>query len=69
MEEMGFIGALGEWVLREACRQMKSFEQMGLGLPKVAVNVSALQFNPAFIRSVKEVLHETGLAPSSSSWS
>ena len=64
MEEMGFIGALGEWVLREACRQMKSFEQMGLNLPKVAVNVSALQFNPAFIRSVKEVLHETGLAPS-----
>ncbi|MCB1709017.1 MAG: EAL domain-containing protein, partial [Halioglobus sp.] len=64
MEEMGFIGALGEWVLREACRQMKSFEQMGLNLPKVAVNVSALQFNPAFIRSVKEVLQETGLAPS-----
>ncbi|MEE4144907.1 MAG: EAL domain-containing protein, partial [Halieaceae bacterium] len=63
MEEMGFIGALGEWVLREACRQMKVFETQGLLLPKVAVNVSALQFNSAFIRTVKEVLQETGLAP------
>jgi len=64
MEEMGFIGALGEWVLREACAQMKAFEARGVKLPKVAVNVSALQFNPAFIRSVKAVLQETGLAPS-----
>jgi diguanylate cyclase (GGDEF)-like protein len=64
MEEMGFIGALGDWVLREACQQIKEFEAMGLKLPKVAVNVSALQFSPAFIRSVKEVLQETGLAAS-----
>jgi diguanylate cyclase (GGDEF)-like protein len=64
MEEMGFIGALGEWVLREACRQMKAFEAQGLKLPKVAVNVSALQFNQSFIRTVKSVLEETGLAPS-----
>ena len=63
MEEMGFIGALGDWVLREACRQMKAFEAMGLQLPKVAVNVSALQFNSSFIRSVKDVLQESGLAP------
>ena len=64
MEEMGFIGALGDWVLREACQQMKAFEAKGVKLPKVAVNVSALQFNPAFISSVKRVLQETGLAPS-----
>ena len=63
MEEMGFIGALGEWVLREACRQMKAFEAEGLMLPKVSVNVSALQFNTAFIRTIKTVLEETGLAP------
>ena len=63
MEEMGFIGELGDWVLREACRQMKAFEALGLKFPKVAVNVSALQFNPAFISRVKQVLQETGLAP------
>lgn len=63
-EEMGLIGALGDWVLREACLQMKKFEALGLTLPKVAVNVSALQFSPAFIRRVQEVLLETGLEPS-----
>jgi len=63
MEEMGYIGALGDWVLCEACRQMKAFENDGLKLPKVAVNVSALQFNPAFISRVKQVLQDTGLAP------
>ncbi|MEM8563023.1 MAG: EAL domain-containing protein [Pseudomonadota bacterium] len=64
MEEMGFIGALGDWVLCEACRQMKEFEEQGYKLPKVAVNVSALQFNPQFIRRVKQVLQDTSLAPS-----
>lgn len=63
-EEMGLIGELGDWVLREACRQMKEFEAQGLKLPKVAVNVSALQFSPAFIRRVQEVLLESELAPS-----
>jgi EAL domain-containing protein (putative c-di-GMP-specific phosphodiesterase class I) len=63
MEEMGYIGALGDWVLREACRQVKEFDEMGVTLPKVAVNVSALQFTPAFIARVGEVLRETDLAP------
>jgi diguanylate cyclase (GGDEF)-like protein len=63
MEEMGFIGELGDWVLQEACRQMKEFEALGLKLPKVAVNVSALQFNPEFISRIKQVLQDTGLAP------
>lgn len=64
VEEMGLIGQLGDWVLREACRQMKAFEAVGVNLPKVAVNVSALQFNPTFIRSVRAVLDETGLQAS-----
>jgi len=63
VEEMGLIHQMGEWVLREACRQMKSFEAQGVKLPKVSVNVSALQFNPAFIRSVQRILLETGLDP------
>jgi diguanylate cyclase (GGDEF)-like protein len=62
-EEMGLIGELGVWVLEEACRQMKEFESLRLKLPRVAVNVSALQFNPSFIQRVKEVLGETGLSP------
>ena len=63
-EEMGLIGGLGDWVLQEACRQMKALETEGLWLPKIAVNVSALQFTPTFIRRVREILLETSLAPS-----
>ena len=63
-EEMGLIRALGEWGLQEACRQMIEFQGMGLDLPKVSVNVSALQFNKTFIARVGEVLHETALKPS-----
>jgi len=62
-EEMGLIGALGEWGLEEACRQMVELQALGLELPKVSVNVSALQFNHAFIRRVSEVLTNTGLRP------
>ena len=63
MEEMGYIDTLGEWVLREACRQLKEFETEGFRLPKVSVNVSALQFNSAFIGILKDVLRESGLDP------
>ena len=63
-EEMGLIGTLGDWCLREACRQMIEFQGMGLDLPKVSVNVSALQFNQTFIGRVAEVLKETALKPS-----
>ena len=63
-EEMGLISTLGDWCLREACRQMIEFQAKGLDLPKVSVNVSALQFNQAFIGRVSEVLKETALRPS-----
>jgi len=62
-EEMGLIGALGEWGVEEACRQIVELQALGLELPKVSVNVSALQFNPAFIGRVSEVLTRTGLRP------
>ncbi len=64
-EEMGLIGELGEWALREACRQLNAFAAEGIKLPMVAVNVSALQFNTGFIGKVKEVLRDTGVHPAS----
>jgi len=63
-EEMGLIGDLGLWILREACRQMKELRDLGLNLPKIAVNVSALQFNATFIKQVAQVLQQTELPPS-----
>ncbi len=62
-EEMGLINQLGDWVLEEACRQMVELREQGIELPKVAVNVSALQFNKRFIIHVEDVLRQTGLAP------
>lgn len=63
-EELGMIGALGEWGLEEACRQLMELQNMGLSLPKVSVNVSALQFDHQFIKRVGEVISETGIHPS-----
>ena len=63
-EEIGLIRELGDWVLVEACRQMKAFTEAGLKLPRMAVNVSALQFSPGFAGRVREILEEAGVEPS-----
>jgi diguanylate cyclase (GGDEF)-like protein len=64
-EETGLITALGDWVLEQACHcavrwQREKCEDVG-----VAVNISALQFQaPGLVDRVRDVLRETGLAPS-----
>ncbi|MFD2365752.1 EAL domain-containing protein [Pseudoduganella sp. GCM10020061] len=64
-EDTGFINQLGEWVLAEACRQMVRWDEAGFAVPKVAVNLSARQFERgSIVSTVGEVLKETGLAPS-----
>ncbi|MES2299056.1 MAG: EAL domain-containing protein [Pseudomonadota bacterium] len=63
-EDTGFISQLGKWVLFEACRQMVRWEQAGLYVPKVAVNLSVKQFERgSIVAMVDEILKETGLAP------
>ncbi len=60
-EESGFIIALGDWVLAQAVRQAAVWRAKGTPL-KVAVNVSALQFQQAdFVDRVAAVLHEADL--------
>ncbi|WP_013324043.1 EAL domain-containing response regulator [Gloeothece verrucosa] len=44
-EEIGLIEPLGEWVLRTACKQAKDWQKKGLNPIKIAVNISARQFN------------------------
>jgi|GEM_PF-492298 len=62
-EEMGLIVELGSWILEEACRQTKEIVDFGLRLPKIAVNVSSLQFNSLFINLVKTVIEKTEIDP------
>jgi diguanylate cyclase (GGDEF)-like protein len=63
-EETGFIVVLGEWVLRQACRQVADWDRQGLHLAKISVNVSARQLERSdMLALVNAVLAETGLAP------
>ncbi len=62
-EESGLIDLIGRWALRAACAQNQAWQQAGLAHLKVAVNISARQFdNPrAFADEVVRLLGETGL--------
>ncbi len=63
-EETGLIVPIGEWVLRTACAQNKAWQDQGYPKLRMAVNISARQFQePKFIMLVAEVLKETGLDP------
>ncbi|RLQ22829.1 EAL domain-containing protein [Seongchinamella sediminis] len=62
-EQMGLMQQLGDWVLVEACQQMRRFSDQGLKLAKVAVNISAEQFSDAFVQRVGAVIAETGIEP------
>jgi EAL domain-containing protein (putative c-di-GMP-specific phosphodiesterase class I) len=55
---------MGEWILREACRQAMAWKSAGLGEPVVAVNISARQFqDPRFFDTVTQALADTGVPP------
>jgi diguanylate cyclase (GGDEF)-like protein/PAS domain S-box-containing protein len=62
-EESGLIVPLGEWLLRAACAQNKAWQDAGLPPIGVAVNVSAVQFGERLVRTVAQLLEETGLDP------
>lgn len=63
-EETGFIVPLGEWVLRESCRQIKEWQRKGLPSVRVAINISAKQFLQAsFVYRINEILKENEINP------
>ena len=61
-EETGFIVTLGEWVLRNACRQMAAWRASGIDIPCIAVNLSVRQLERSDILEVVcSALEESGL--------
>ena len=63
-EETGLIVQIGDWVLREACREAMRWRDAGKGTPVVAVNLSAVQFKRGDLeQSVSRALEEAGLEP------
>jgi diguanylate cyclase (GGDEF)-like protein len=63
-EENGLILSIGEWVLREACRQARRWQRMGLPFLRVAVNVSPVQFRQSnFLQAVRTALLDFDLEP------
>lgn len=62
-EETGLIVDLGRWVLQEACRQQKEWENAGVAGHRIAVNVSALQLEYGTLKEdIVDALSDAGLA-------
>ncbi|MCP1473808.1 diguanylate cyclase (GGDEF)-like protein/PAS domain S-box-containing protein [Pseudomonas sp. EB276 TE3739] len=63
-ERTGLIADIDAWVMQQACRQMCQWQQSGLVLSFVAVNVSSRLFaRRELYQQVAQVLHDTGLDP------
>jgi diguanylate cyclase len=65
-EDSGLIVEIGNWVLREACRQAQAWVDAGLRRISVAVNISAIELQQrTFLSNALTILDETGLDPTS----
>jgi diguanylate cyclase (GGDEF)-like protein len=61
-EECGLIGAIGEWVIREVCRQGRAWQVAGLQPLRIAVNLSAVQFRVGgVVESIRRALADAEL--------
>ena len=64
LEEFGLINEVGQWVLQTACEQIREWQAMHFAPMRIAVNVSAQQFeDPMLIDKIQSALKETKLPP------
>ena len=63
-ESRGLISPIGRFVLHEACRQLKAWQNEGLAMVPVAINLSSLEFRQRDMATeIAQVLKDTGLEP------
>ena len=63
-EKSHLVIPIGQWVLREACRQAQAWSDRGLMLDQVAVNISAVEFqSKGFLENITAILDDTGFDP------
>ncbi|MBD8496314.1 EAL domain-containing protein [Pseudomonas syringae] len=64
LEELGLVVDVGDWVLAEACRQLKAWHQARVRVPKISVNISARQFSDGQLgERIAEILRDIGVPP------
>ena len=59
-ESRGLITPIGRWVMREACRQLKEWQDQGLAMVPVAVNLSAIEFCQRDVAAIVKAILQMG---------
>jgi len=63
-EDCGLIVQIDRWVMHEACRQAREWQEASVPFKRISINVSATEFRAkTFVAGVKSALRETGLEP------
>src|SRR5262249_16938353 len=63
-EQCGLIKPIGQWVLHQACRQIRAWHHGGLPRVHVSVNLSPIELrSQTFVDGVRRILDDTGLEP------
>lgn len=64
LEELGLVVQVGDWVLRESCRQLAEWHQAKVRVPKISVNLSARQFAEGDLdRRIASIIQDSGIPP------